>query len=160
MDLSGMLSDLAGCLCATLSAASTPEPCFCGVVPGETVLADLASGCDTRNGVAWVRIASAYPSVTVGQADTRPGNCATGSGLDIEVGVLREVAAYLEPEAVTEAESLAAALLQHDDMASILKAIRCCTTLDPNDYIVGQYRPMGPLGGMIGGAWMLHVGLI
>lgn len=158
MNLSATLAALAQCVCSTIDTEGLPSHCFCGVVPGDSVLADYAEGCDRRNGVAWVRIALTYPAQVVGVQDTRTGTPPTGLGLDIEVGSIRQFDVDDDPP--TEAEALATATLQHDDMMALRKAILCCDALNPKDYILGQYRPMGPLGGMVGGAWTVHLGLL
>lgn len=161
MNVSVLLSALAQCLCETLSepAYGHVPPCFCGVVPGTQAIQEMSQGCNAdRNGVAWVRLAATYPSVTVGVADTSLGNCSAGIGYDIEIGVVREHAEYFEAEVLDEADMLTVTTWQVDDMNAIRRAVACCSPLDPTDYILGQYQPIGPQGGMVGGAWMLHVG--
>lgn len=158
-----LLTALAQCLCEALSDPTYghPAPCFCGVIPGATVIQELTEGCASeRNGVAWVRLALTYPSATVGAVDTSLRNCNSGLGIDIEVGVVREHHAYYETEALTEAQMLDVALWQHDDMMAARRAIVCCGALDNEDYILGMYQPFGPQGGMVGGSWSLHVGLL
>ena len=146
-----MLLSLAGCLCAQIEADGSPQPCFCGVVPGEAAVAQYAGDCDTRDGMAWVRLTTGYPSVSVGQIDQRVGNCKSGTGFDVEVGILR--AFPVEEEAPTDAELLAAFDQQMKDMLTMRRAIECCDAISSKDFILGSYRPSGPLGGLVGGIW-------
>jgi hypothetical protein len=154
-----LLTALAQCLCEALSDDDYhyPIPCFCGVIPGTQVIEEMSSGCsDQRNGIAWVRLVSTYPSVSVGQQDTRLGNCGVGLGMDVEVGLVREHSAYYEGDALTVEEMASQAVWQHDDMLAVRRAIVCCEALE--DFILGPYQPYGQ-GGLIGGAWIVHVGL-
>lgn len=160
MNIGGVLNDLAACLCAQIETRGGPQPCFCGVIPGDGVIAEYAADCTTRNGVAWVRTGSMYPSVTPGVADQRPGNCATGTGIDIEIGILREQQAYMESDVITAQQAAAAVDLQLKDAETIRLAIECCSALNTEDYVLGLYAPMGPLGGLVGGAWTIHLSLI
>lgn len=154
-----VLTELAACLCAQVQTDNPDlgDPCFCGVMPGQAALLDYTRDC-SDGGVAWVRMVQGYPSTTVGQADQRLGNCGTGWGYDVEVGIVRSVA--IEVEAPDEAESLATAEQQYKDMNTMRKAISCCSGLRSSDYILGPYTPYGPNGGVVGGSWTLYVGTV
>lgn len=154
--ISTVLAALAACLCEQLRTDGLPEPCFCGVIPGMAAVADYMGECDTRNGMAWVRLSSTYPAASIGIVDQTPGSCSAGVGYDIEVGVLRRMP--LDAEPADEAEVLAVADLQMDDMESARRAILCCTAFRKKDAILGTYTPIGPLGGTVGGSWTLHIG--
>lgn len=157
MNLLTLLPDLAACLKAQMQEAGLPETCFIGVIPGSSLTADYTGDCEDACGVAWVRIPTYYPSQTVGRADDTLGNCGVGLGADIEVGILRCLP--MEEDPMTEAEALAAYQLQIRDAEAARRAIVCCTTLRPKDYILGSYTPIGPLGGLVGGSWTAFVGL-
>ncbi len=150
------MSDLAECLCAQIVVDESPEPCWCGVMPGQAALIEaLGNECD--GGLAWVRLVSAYPSQIIGQASTLTGNCGMGTGFDLEVGIMRLV--VVEEDAPDPAQSLAAVEQQIKDMETMRRAIGCCPALPKQDYILGQYTPSGPLGGVVGGTWSVFVGL-
>lgn len=155
--ISDVLTDLATCLCAQITADDSPETCFCGVVPGGSVIAEYAGDCDDTDGMAWVRLALTYPSESVGLASQRVGNCSVGIGFDVEVGMLRRYP--LDAEALDEATLLGLMEQQVKDMNTMRKAIQCCPSLPSKDYILGTYTPTGPIGDMIGGLWSLFVGL-
>lgn len=157
--LSDLLVDIAACLCQTIKDSDRQDVCFCGIVPGGAAAATYAGNCTGKNGMAWVRLGPTYPSQSIGVADESVGNCSTGLGADIEVGIMRliEVAegtTNLRPETI-----LRQSTDQHDDMLLIRQAIVCCDALDAKDYILGAYLPIGPSGGMVGGAWTVHIGV-
>jgi hypothetical protein len=145
------LSDLATCLCAQIVADGLPDVCFCGVIPGEAASAMYQGNCAKKCGMAWVRLITVTPASGVGNPSEQPGNCATGIGYDAEVGILRCTPIGTATEPPTPAQLLASAELQYNDMMSTRRAVSCCT--GSRDWKVGAYTPMGPGGGMVGGAW-------
>lgn len=149
-----ILTDLASCLCGQINdpAWGLRGVCFCGVVPGDQAIAAYVDNCDDNCGMAFVRLINAYPAATVGQAYTQPDNCGVGLGLDIEMGILRCFAEGMDPEALpTEEQMLTAASNQYDDLMALRRAVLCCTTMSPKEFILGAYTPAGPLGGVYGG---------
>lgn len=151
---------LAACLCAQLQIDSpSDEVCFCGVLPGVAIPIDVGSCTTGACGMAYLRLNALYPSVSVGVADLQPANCAVGIGFDLEIGVFR---CYpLEPNGSSPPDdvNLAVARLQVTDALSMRKALSCCDWLPDDGFVVGQYTPMGPAGGVIGGnmpisAWL------
>lgn len=152
------VSALTTCLCAQLVAAGTPEVCFCGVLPGEVASADYMGGCGRKNGMAWVRVKSLYPSTSVGTADLTIGNCGKELGMDVEVGVMRLYSVGdSRGNPPTPKQSLDAAALQILDAQTMLAAINCCEEISSRDYVVGQYEPLGPEGGVVGGIWTVSL---
>jgi len=152
-----LLPALADCLEAQMEAAGLPPVCFLGVIPGQALIADYSGDCEDVCGMAWVRVATYYPSQTIGAQDITLGNCAAGLGADIEVGILRCMP--MDEDPITEEEALEVYRLQFKDAEAARKAIVCCDQLHRRDYILGAYAPMGPLGGMVGGVWRASVGL-
>jgi hypothetical protein len=159
--LSNILADtvekLATCLCAQLLAAGTPKCCFCGLVAGTEVPLDLATmnggnkTCGKGNGFAFIRLGGTYPSTEVGVADITPGNCAKGEGVDLEIGVFRCYPLSRDGKNPPPDQMLDATRLQYADERTMRKAISCCSWLDPEDFVVGTYQPVGPEGGILGG---------
>lgn len=145
-----MLEDLATCLCAQIITDGLPEPCFCGVVPGEAVAFDYAGSCDDACGMAWVRLGSAYPSVTIGSPTAQPGNCSAAIGIDVEMGIVRCIEVGSADGSPPTPEQLNdAADLQVADLLAIWRAVACCR--QSKDWAIGQYTPFGPEGGLVGG---------
>lgn len=160
MRATALLTDLAACLCATIT--DTPgvgEVCFCGVIPGDGVVTDYA-GCSQweRNGMAWVRQTLMYPASGIDVVNTTVNNCASLTGMDIELGMVRPVAVVDDRgNPPTPEEYEAAAAVMNDDAEVMLAAVQCCDRLHDLDYILGTYQPFGPLGGVVGGTWSVAV---
>lgn len=152
------LEALAACLCAQILADGTPQPCFCGVLPGAEFPIKMAN-CrnDNQNGVAYVRLINTYPSVSVGQAFIEPMNCKTMTGLDIEIGIWRCYPLSRDGSNPPPDVMLEAARLSYADERTMRRAISCCDWADPQDFVVGTYIPQGPAGGLLGGAIPLSV---
>ena len=150
-----VLENLATCLCAQIEIDGLPPTCFCGTMPGAEVPLDYAGDCDDVCGMAWVRMIASYPSTSVGAAAERPGNCAMGIGVDIEVGIVRcldvgEGGEPPTPESMAEATRLQAA-----DMMAMWRAVACCH--GSKDWMMGQYQPYGPEGALVGGMFQVAV---
>lgn len=152
--------DLAQCLCQQIETDESPGVCYCGVLPGAGIPVDLRS-CegDDDCGMAYVRLVSPYPSSQVGVLHLEPGNCGAGLGFDLEIGIYRcfpltEDGSSPEPSVLLEVTNQ-----QVKDYGSMRRALYCCDWLPPKDFIVGQYTPVGPAGGVLGGtiplsAWL------
>lgn len=146
-----LLTELATCLCAQLLDDNLPPVCFCGIVPGEQVSLDYAGECDNACGQAWVRMTTAYPSTTIGQPSVLPGNCSSAIGVDVELGVVRCVeVGEADGQPIAPEKLAAAAVLQQADMMAMWRAVACCR--ESKDWVIGQYTPYGPEGGLVGGA--------
>lgn len=156
---------LASCLCQELKESGGPEPCFCGVLAGESAAWDYCQPCDgDLCGMAWVRIANVAPLQSASISATGAGpilfnRCAPALAVAFEVGVLR-CAPTLGPEGQlpSMADQLEAAALQASDMAASGRAAACCFKDDGRFVAVNQWLPLGPEGGCLGGSWSVTVG--
>jgi hypothetical protein len=151
-----LMVSLAACLCEQAAEDGSPEMCFCGVLPGDTVVADyVGEGCsDSVCGMAWVRLITAYPASGVGVVNENIGNCGSQLGIEIEIGMLRCFPAPEDDgEPPAKEEMLAASAQQTDDMFTMLKAISCCDSLSSKDYVLSAYTPAGPMGLVYGGTF-------
>lgn len=159
-----LLVGLAACLCDALKEAAAktgaPEPCFCGVLPGTAVAQDYCDEgyCEANNGMAWTRLVS----ITTEQVQTSPSgasgpSCATVYNITVEAGVLRSAPVFSdsEGEPPTVEAQLAASMQQQHDMGVVLSVLDCCDGLPEmlDRPIIGEYLPIGPEGGCVGGAW-------
>lgn len=154
--VSTTLEALAQCLCEAIASNDLPDLCFCGMLPGETVIADYAGDCEDSNGMAWVRLTNLYPSVQLGAQNTQPGNCASMLGIDAEIGVFRTFPVGTQDgEPPTPAQMLYASELAIADAMAMRQAIYCCDALPGVDLMVGNYTPVGPVGGVYGGLWTI-----
>lgn len=163
------MAEIAECLCAKLAANGLPTVCFCGIIAGALPYdaTGVGEGCESDDpddnvgcGQAWVRLVSAYPSTQVGVADVIPGNCTKGFGYDIEIGVMRCIRIEELGGALPADEMLAAVQLQIADMLTMQQALMCCSAFDTEDFVLGQYTPIGPEGGLVGGSWLTSITII
>lgn len=150
------LTDLAACLCAQIEKDGSPPTCFCGVIPGDTAVADYAGDCDVACGMAWVRLVSSYPAVGVGRVDETAGNCSASLGFDVELGIMRCINVPEDGGPPSDAELLESTRLQTADMMTMWRAVACCPSLSSKDFMLSGYQPMGPLGGMVGGGFTIR----
>lgn len=157
------LQAISACLCAQILDPDNgvPDVCYCGVVPGATPPAGYAGDCSKKCGMAWVRLVSVYPSSSTGVISTVPARCDTGMGMDVEVGILRCMSVgddqgNLPPPA----EQVAAVELQMADLMVMWKAILCCDAIPSGDVLLGQYQPVGPEGGLVGGIFNLAMAVV
>lgn len=158
--ISAILEALAECLCRQIKDTDGPDVCFCGVIPGEAAVADYAGNCNMACGMAWVRLMSAYPADGVNIPNEKPGNCSSGLGLQIEMGMLRCIASGdSQGNPPSQAELLRASLQTSADALLMRKAVFCCDAVPTKDFILGNYTPTGPLGGLVGGTWGLAVAI-
>jgi hypothetical protein len=149
------LERLAMCLCAQLVGDGSPQPCFCGVVPGVGFSPDLFE-CESDDacGIGFVQLGTSYPSQTVGVINETPGNCGMTIGVDITIGILRcyPLTDGTNPDPDTMLEVARQQLL---DMETMRRALACCDWLPTKDVLLGAYVPVGPDGGLIGGTYQV-----
>lgn len=150
--LSTILETMAACLCGQIIEDGSPEPCMCGVFAGAGVPLDVGN-CHKKDGLAYVLLNTSYPSTEVGVADLTPGNCAKGLGFDIQVGIYRSFPINRDGSSPAADVMLGVFRQQMKDEQSIRRALTCCDWLPSKDFVVGQYNPYGPSGGVVGGAY-------
>ena len=148
------LIDLSACLADEL----TQPTCWHGVWPGEEVPMDFCAGeCDDdRCGMAYVRMSQMFPSTEFPVADAA-AQCTSPLAYEIMVGVTRcAPVAQVDGSLPDPEEFAASALLQAEDQAAMVRAIRCCMSSDML-HVVGLWLPIGPLGGCVGGQMTVMV---
>jgi len=148
------LTLLRDCLCAQIEADGSPPVCFCEVVPGEAATAEYFNCTGACSGMAWVRLMSSYRATSVGTPNGEVGNCGKETGLEVELGIMRCAPGLLTRDGrpVPAAVVSEVTAQQMMDMETLVRTVECCPLLNPKDYIVGSYRPIGPEGGIVGGA--------
>jgi len=148
------LEMLAECLCAQIKSDALPDVCFCGLVNGEQAAFDYAGqDCGDQCGMAWVRLITIYPSVSLGEPSIEADNCGKLLGFDVEVGIVRCVSVPDEEgNPPTPGMLLADTELQVADALTMRRAILCCVS-SSKDVRLGIYTPIGPSGGLGGGMW-------
>jgi hypothetical protein len=153
------LAALAECLCAQIATDGLPEPCFCGLVPGEAPAVEYVTNCsDDKCGMAWVRLSAVAPITGIGIPNITINNCNSVIGFDAEVGIMRcAPVGDQDGNPPSDEELLAAADLQIADMMAMYRAMACCEALE--EFIIETYTPIGPDGVAVGGFWTLSAGL-
>lgn len=133
-----------------------PGPCTSSVIPGDVLALDyIGDECDS---FAWTRITSVFPSRAFPQPDESPSKLlvfATG----IEVGLVRRMEIPDNGEPVAPEDQYEIARTQMADMRAMLQAL-CEYAGDDTPLLVGQYAPLGPEGGVVGGTWNATIGAI
>ena len=154
-----ILTQLSSCLCREITAQDLPEPCFCGVLSGDSVSLDYCGECGTRCGMAWVRlvgISATQISTPTGVIIPRTARtCHIASEIIFEVGIVR-CAPMPDDDGTmpSMAKQLEAARLQTADMNAALRAITCgCLEAD---FSVDTWAPISG-GDCLGGAWSVIV---
>jgi hypothetical protein len=144
---------LADCLCTQIMVCGGPDVCFCGVVPGESVVADYGGDCAKKCGMAWVRLNALYPSTSMGEPNNDPKNCRAGLGYEVELGILRCTPVGTGDIPPTQDQLLNVTELQVHDAMTMRRAVACCDGSD--DWSMGTYGTVGPTGGILGGSWLV-----
>jgi len=150
------LIELSQCVCDEVEAAGLMgDLCFCGLVGGATTTSVIGPNGE---GSAWVRLVNAYPSTTF-PALTQAVNtsCTAPLAAEIEVGITtcapqpRTSTSNIRPE-----DWLNTVRKQMAGMAALRRAIECC--FPDEDKVLGQWNPIGPQGGEVGGFWRVYIG--
>lgn len=161
MNIHALLTELAACVVVQLETDRLPPVCWAGVAPGANVVADFFPDCfhgdsNEPDGMVWTRMITPYPAFAPGIIVTEPAESWVAPlGIDIEVGMMRTIA--IPEEGLDPNASSDSARGQINDMQAIRKAILCCAAFERGDVLLGQYTPVGPLGGVVGGAWTVMV---
>jgi len=152
---------LAGCLQDEIVASGLPQPCFIGVVEGDSAALDCDSCGGGACGAAWVRLSSAFPSQSFPIQDS-VATCATRLAFVLEVGITRCFSPFADEYGRQPSieDHMNATRLQMADMSAMRRAIACCLgdeEYEDIDYILGQYTPVPFMGGCGGGTWELTI---
>jgi hypothetical protein len=145
---------LLSCLEAALAANPNPPGGLCLRV-GEEVRQDLSIYQDECcDGLAYVRIAQVFPSVSFPEILEDPTDCAVDQwAVDLEMGVFRcAPTGTLEHLATCEQWNNAASQVQYD-AAAMRAAIACFRGTLPvgDEVVVRPWLPLGPAGACTGG---------
>lgn len=149
------MARLAECLCNEIVAAGLPPTCLCGILPGEQV---DASYVNSKEGMAWVRLAGGYPYNVFPNASLNGTTCAMPLAFELEVGALwcAPVGDSRGNPPTMEAQ-FATTEIQVAAMAAMHRAIICCMPTERATAALGLYTPAGPEGGVVGGTWSVVV---
>jgi hypothetical protein len=151
-----IISDLSYCLCQEYEQAGE-SLCFCGIEPATGVPIDIGECNDGKCGAATVRVQRVFPSTNFPDPSAE-GICSTLLAAEIVVTVYRCVpVGHDDGSNPTPEEYAGWAQQQFADMAAMRRAIACCfREAHPDvEYVLGDYNPLVPQGGVGGGQWRL-----
>lgn len=140
---------LTACLCSEVEKAGL-QVCICTPLPGEVIAIDYVT---PESGMAWTKVVNVFPSSALPAQDAR-ARCASPLAFQIEVGT-----AFCAPMPSDDGEppdlaaNFDATRIQLAGMSAALRAIKCCLGGAGADMVLGQYVPIGPAGGAVGGYW-------
>ncbi|QWY82768.1 hypothetical protein PP641_gp027 [Arthrobacter phage SilentRX] len=154
-----ILAELLESLSRQIRAAGKEDDfCTITVQPGNAIAFDFGPESDCRGG-AWVRLVAANPTVSFPAADTSVNTCAYSLAYTMEIGMMfpapvitDRLGNFVLPE---DTEVFDAAMRQGDEMDLMFRAIR---TANIPQLVIGDYAPLGPDGGVLGGTWTLTAG--
>lgn len=145
-----LLEALATCLCTELgSDGEEPPNCLCGLIPG---IFPAQSYAGVGEDMAWVRLGDYFGSNSPGAQLQLPYNQVFGHTILIEMGVIRCV--EWPADSMFEQNQLHGMTIQQiRDLGAMERAIACCagSSWDDNQFVVGNYRAIGPEGDTLGG---------
>lgn len=151
---------LLDCFTEQLAACGVPV-CRANLVPGINAAFDHCCGCDDGGeGQAWVAVKQIVPQPVGGG-----GKCGWFFRATLELGIVRCAAAQDAKGNPPSPETLDAEGAAGMRDASIARtAILCCWAevagIDPGDWAIGTYLPLGPEGGCAGGATLVTVDFV
>jgi hypothetical protein len=164
-----LVQALLACLCDQLPGTLAGPAVMCCPRPGLSVPAELCCqdvvDGQTGEGHAWVRANRIYPTTTrFPQPQAEPLPCTSGWAAELAMGVWRCAAVVGDDGEPPSCEDITRdALVTLSDAAAMRAALACCFTGGPvgadNDRIViaGDWAPLGPNGGCVGGALTVTV---
>jgi hypothetical protein len=113
------------------------------------------------NGEAWVRVARTYPAATATNGIARnPAVCGPGlMGIEFQLGIYRCIKGVLDDDGTPPDCDVITndAVLILADQGAMRRAVLCCDALEPYDPVIGEWRPVGPMGGCAGGVLTVSI---
>lgn len=151
---------LLACLEAEISVVDNPPAVVC-LRPGDRVEPLLSTvGDECCAGLAWVRVASFYPSANFPDQDTAVSKCGTSRWAAVlEMGAVR-CSPIPDKSSIPDCDEWTAvtrAILA--DGAAMRRALRCCfaTATTSRQHVPGAWQPLAVEGGCVGGTMTVTV---
>ena len=153
--IANLMLKMRECLCNEVAPT-----CWCGLYPGDQVPMEFCGECDSgKCGMAYVRLASAYPSSEFPFPDS-DAQCVAPLAYQVAVGVMRCVPVANDDGSLPDPGDILTSTLAHlDDQQAVARAVRCCVTTNAHGmaHVMGEWQPIGPQGGCVGGEVMVTV---
>ena len=157
------LAAILGLIVARLEAASAPV-CRAFVAPGGMAPWDACCGCRDAEGQAWTLAERVYPADPFPLQDTGAQRCRpTGYAADVVAAALR-CAHTVDDHGTAPPASVVTADAEKvgRDRRLIRDALLCDwldADSDPGVFRLGEWTPLGPQGGCVGGMWRVTLAL-
>lgn len=153
--LGPILERLLDCLSAALVDCNRP-PCRVFLDVAKSPAWDECCDCTIGNGQAWVSVGEIRPMNTM--LTGQMSKCNYEYEAIVEVGVLR--CAVMPPEGDTMPDAIriteqAREILQ--DRVAMVQAIQCCLDIERDNWDLGEWNSLGPMGGCVGGEQRVHI---
>lgn len=152
------LVEFTGCIGEALD-----DLCSYGLTIGETYVPfdpDPEDECDDEENPCtqmWVRVSGVTPFGTVEGGSFGGDSCSVDKRIELEIGILRCMVIEDDGEAPTASDVLVAAAQAMVDMQRMECSALSCTAFESVE--LGNWQPLGPLGGQVGGVWTMTVEL-
>lgn len=142
------------CLRAEMAKVEHPPASVCWRVGSRVDLLVSETRDECCEGLAWVRVASVYPSRNFPAPDATPQNCGPLQwAVVLELGAAR-CAPTADPAVIPSCEQWTETTRRVlDDAAAIRRAATCCFPAEVPDrmFLVGSWTPLTVEGGCVGG---------
>jgi hypothetical protein len=153
--------NLLACLVAELANNADP-PLHASLRTGVQVELLMSTTRDECcEGVAWVRVASIYPSESFPDQDTTFSRCGPVAWAAVlEMGVARCAPTPEAADIISSEDWTTLSRLVMDDAAAMRRALCCFTDVDPDRmYLAGLWQPLPVDGGCTGGTQSVTVAI-
>ena len=147
------LIEFTGCI-----GGAFDDVCSYALIPGDSYIPfapdeEDEDACEDEDcSQVWVRVTSAGPTpVAVEGWDGQ--SCGLTTDVQLEVGIMRCMEVVKKGEAPSATAMLAYAMQAMEDMKTIMCAALGCDVWIRLD--IGQWTPLGPMGGEYGGSWTM-----
>lgn len=154
---------LLGCVESELAAAGLSAPSFVGPMAGLQTLHEYCGSSDEgdqcNGGQLTARLVREFPFSSFPDQDTGAWRPGVQLGFEVELELVRcSPVGDDRGNPPSRDEWLAAVRDQLADKAAMRRAICKCMSEAGVDFALGQYTPVGPQGGCLGGNWTVIVG--
>jgi hypothetical protein len=147
--------DRLGPLLEGLLAAVNSQLAECGVPVCRTFLStaqqppwDVCCACGDGVGQLWVSVDRVEPVLNA----QNPAKCGNIWEASVWIGILRCALTMDDNGDIPDADALSTEALEIlADRLAIVQALRCVWEVEPDDWTMGVYQTLGPMGGCLGG---------
>lgn len=147
---------LVGCVNAELEKSGLESVAFAGLMPGNQTIHEWC-GEDCGGGQLTVRLITEFPTSSFPDQNGEAWTSQMTLAYTLEVEIMRCMPIPEDGQPLSMEHQLSAARAQLADMAAMRRAICACFQSREKAFALGQYTPVGPQGGCVGGNWTVTV---